>query len=198
MDEIARAAGVSRQAVYLHFRSKHGLLLALVEHVDRSRDVHQRVKRLWAAKSALAGVEVAAELAAETNGEVHRIAMALDSTRRWDPDFRAAWSGRMRSQLARYRRLAGWLEQDGVLGKGWSRRDATALLWAVTSVATYDLLVVDRRISVRRYARMVAAMLKDTLQAPLDPAKRPKARSNRRKSPTASRERKSATWWAAR
>ncbi len=104
----------------------------------------------------------------------------------------------MRSQLARYRRLAGWLEQDGVLGKGWSRRDATALLWAVTSVATYDLLVVDRRISVRRYARMVAAMLKDTLQAPLDPAKRPKARSNRRKSPTASRERKSATWWAAR
>src|SRR3990170_2008478 len=76
MEEIAQAAGVSRQSVYLHFGSKTGLLLALVAHVDAHRDVNEQVDRLWRLPSALTALEAAADLAAVTNPEVHRIALA--------------------------------------------------------------------------------------------------------------------------
>ena len=35
MAEIAKAAGVSRQAVYLHFGTRGGMLMALVKRADR-------------------------------------------------------------------------------------------------------------------------------------------------------------------
>lgn len=44
MSEVARATGISRQALYLHFPDRSALLLALVEHVDaRSADQTSRI-----------------------------------------------------------------------------------------------------------------------------------------------------------
>jgi AcrR family transcriptional regulator len=34
MSAVARAAGVSRQALYLHFADRAALLLAVVDHID--------------------------------------------------------------------------------------------------------------------------------------------------------------------
>jgi AcrR family transcriptional regulator len=175
MEEIARAAGVSRQAAYLHFKSRRGLLLELVVHVDRGRNVDARVERLWQAESSLRALDEVADLAAHTNAEVHRIGMALDAARRWDPDFDAAWQDRMRRRHARYRRLARWLLDEGALGKGWTAREAAWFIWMVTSLAVFDLLVTDMRLSKSGYVRLLRSALRSTLQGPFaEPAKGPR------------------------
>src|SRR5262245_23954575 len=167
MEEIARAAGVSRQAAYLHFKSRRGLLLALVTHIDRGRDVDERVERLWAAPDALTALDGVAELAAVTNSEVHRIGTALDAARRWDSDFDAAWQDRMRRRLARYQRLVRWLAKEKALGAGWTTREAAMFLWMATSLATYDQLVIEMRLSLPAYTRLLRSMIRSTLRAPM-------------------------------
>lgn len=170
MEEIAHAAGVSRQSVYLHFGSKTGLLLALVAHVDAQRDVNALVDKLWTLPDALTALEEVAGLAAATNPEVHRIALALDAARRWDTAFEHAWQDRTTHRLHRYRRIAEWLERDGSLGAGWSIEHATSLLWSLTSVQTYDQLVVDRGLSLEDYATLLRTSLRMTLTSELQSA----------------------------
>src|SRR5689334_19178990 len=45
MQEIAAAADLTRQAVYVHFRSRGGLLVALVRRADDRADIHARFRR---------------------------------------------------------------------------------------------------------------------------------------------------------
>lgn len=167
MEQIAQAAGVSRQSVYLHFGSKTGLLLALVAHVDAQRDVNEQVDRLWRLPDALTALEAAADLAAATNPEVHRIALAFDAARRWDTAFESAWQDRTTHRLDRYRRLARWLKRDGLLGAGWRIDPATDFIWSLTSVQTYDQLVVERGLSVEQYVALLRTSLRTTLTSEL-------------------------------
>lgn len=165
--EIARAAGVSRQSVYLHFGSKSGLLLALVAHVDAQRDVNELVDNLWTLPDALTALEAAADLAAATNPEVHRIALALDAARRWDAAFEEAWKDRTSHRVTRYRRLARWLDKEALLGAGWRIDHATDFIWSVTSVQTYDQLVIERGLSIEDYATLLRTSLRATLTSEL-------------------------------
>lgn len=167
MEEIAQAAGVSRQSVYLHFGSKTGLLLALVAHVDAARDVNEQVDRLWRLPDGLTALDAVADLAAATNPEVHRIALALDAARRWDPAFESAWQDRTTHRLERYQRLARWLKREGSLGAGWRTGHATDFIWSLTSVHAYDQLVVERGLSIEHYTTMLRTALRATLTSEL-------------------------------
>ena len=142
------------------------MLLALVAHVDAGRDVNERVEALWALPDATTALAAVADLAAATNPEVHRIAMVLDAARRWDPAFEQAWQDRTGHRLDRYRRLARWLHDDGVLGPGWTVEQATTLIWSLTSVQVYDQLVAERGLSVTEYASLLRTSLPATLTAP--------------------------------
>ena len=184
MEQIAHAADVSRQSIYLHFGSKTGLLLALVAYVDAQRDVNELVDKLWTLPDALSALELVADLAARTNPEVHRVALALDAARRWDPAFESAWQDRTTHRLDRYQRLARWLKRDGALGAGWTIEQATSLLWSLTSVQTYDQLVVERGLSIVHYAALLRTSLRTTLTSELQDVAR--ARGHRADPPTAS------------
>ena len=49
MSEVARATGISRQALYLHFPDRSALLLALVEHVDARENLAGEIAAVQAA-----------------------------------------------------------------------------------------------------------------------------------------------------
>ena len=51
MSDIAKAAGLSRQAVYLHFKTRAELLIALTRHIDEVEDVTGRLAPSRAATS---------------------------------------------------------------------------------------------------------------------------------------------------
>ena len=44
--QIAKAAGLSRQAVYLHFQDRADLYTALVRYVDERRDLEGALRRI--------------------------------------------------------------------------------------------------------------------------------------------------------
>src|SRR6266545_3123099 len=103
MDEIAREAGISRQAIYQgHFSSKAELLLALVRRVDELADIPRRAGRVRQARNGVEALEIAVEVVMSIERDVHDIARVFEAARREDPAFEAAWQDEMR----RRRRVA--------------------------------------------------------------------------------------------
>jgi AcrR family transcriptional regulator len=98
MSAIARATGISRQALYLHFADRDELLQALVAHVDREH-LQAGVAAVQAAGDAAGQIRAWAHMQTWHNPKIAAIARALDSTRHTDPSSAAAWRDRTSNRL---------------------------------------------------------------------------------------------------
>ena len=91
MGDIAAAAGISRQALYLHFASRTELLVATTRFVDERLDLEQR---LAASRSASSGTQRLArfiEFWGSYIPEIQGVARALLLARDTDDAAAAAW-----------------------------------------------------------------------------------------------------------
>src|SRR5690348_15261080 len=61
ISDIAQAAGVSRQAVYLHFGSRTELLVATARHLDETKDLAGRLQVLGATTNGLEAIDAYVE-----------------------------------------------------------------------------------------------------------------------------------------
>ena len=163
---IAAAAGVSPETVYKGFGGKPGLVRELRTHAlfgagpvpaeDRSdglRDLAdpRAVVRGWARLAGEVAPRVAPILslvreAAVLDPTIQELADELDSDR-----------------LRRMRANARFLADAGHLRPGVSLPQATDVLFAVSSPEMYDLLVVRRGWTTRRYSRFVATTIENAL-----------------------------------
>jgi AcrR family transcriptional regulator len=151
MDEIAREAGVSRQAVYQgHFRTKAELLLALVHRSDQLVDIPGRVARVLAAPNGVEALNIAVDVVMSIEGDVHDISRIFQAARIDDPAFEAAWQDEMRRRRGLWQRVARRLAAEDRLVDGLTADQAADLLWAITSVWTYQALVVERGWTLER------------------------------------------------
>jgi AcrR family transcriptional regulator len=166
VEETAREAGVSRQAVYLHFKSRTGLLLALVQHIEEDARIPELVAGLGRAKDAAGSLRIAASAHVMIAPRIHSAVAALESAALVDDDAAAALrlgnANRRRSMLRLSRRLA----DEGVLAAPWDVRSAADFLWALTAATTYRQLVVDRGWSIRRYRERFETIMVRTLLVP--------------------------------
>ena len=109
MSEVARATGISRQALYLHFPDRAALLLALVEHVDAREDLAGAIAKVAAAGDGAAQVRAWVEMQASRNPRIAALARALDQSRHEDDSTTVAWrdrtANRMRAATAIVQRL---------------------------------------------------------------------------------------------
>ena len=131
MDEIARAAGVSRSAFYLHFRDKHELLLAAVEEV--ADELYRMADRWWHGEGAPAervreALEGVVAVYAEHAG-LMRVATEVST---YDEEVREVWIGDRRALHRRHRRAhplragaAGLISNAGSIPAA----TAEALVW---------------------------------------------------------------------
>jgi AcrR family transcriptional regulator len=163
LDEVARAAGVSRQAVYINFGSRAGLLVALVSYVDEIGDLEARIAKVLDSPTAVRALEALVDLRARYTPSIFRLASYVDAARRFDADAEASWQDRMKLRYAHSRAVAGRMAGEGVLAAGWTEAAAADLIWSMTSIRTYEDLVVERGWSVSRYRRHIKAMLVETL-----------------------------------
>src|SRR5688572_6321617 len=87
LEAVAKRAGVSRQAIYLHFASKAELLTALHMHIYET-DVVPALERhsVWTAPTALDALDAAIAVDAEVASKVWRIHEALVVARRHHPE----------------------------------------------------------------------------------------------------------------
>lgn len=162
LEEIASAAGVSRQSVYLHFGSRGRLLVALVHHIDETGDLPKRLARVAKSPNGLTALDRMAETVAAYDPQILKIAMVFFDARRSDPEFEAAWRDRMESRRTGFGRVVKWLRRDGVLAPGWTVADATDAMAAIASIPAADQLVGSRGWSQKRYALYLKTVLRRT------------------------------------
>lgn len=126
MAEVARAAGLSRQGVYLHFPDRKTLLIALAL---RAREEHP-VVRIDDAPSARAALAATVARMAEIHPKVWPVVRALE-----------AESGE-RAALPDFRALAERFQAEGALAPHLSLQTASDLLATLLSRSVWQDLVL--------------------------------------------------------
>lgn len=160
--DIAAAAGVSRQAVYLHFGNRANLLLAAVQYRDRISPVQNiaRAAEEDAVPGALANF-VAAWF--EHIPRIEPVAHLLSAASQIDPEAKVAWEDRM----SLLRRLIGVLTKrlaaGRVLKSEWTAERAADWIWHRTHLDGWRHLVGERGWDAAEYGRHVRASLERDL-----------------------------------
>jgi AcrR family transcriptional regulator len=181
MSALARAVGISRQALYLHFPDRAQLMLALVAYVDQTEQLQAGRAAVQQAADAAGAIRAWAGMQAWRNPKIAAAARALDDTRHTDPAADAAWADRTGNRMAGALRIIERLRAEGRLDATWAPAEAAALLWELTSFRVWDDLVNDAQIAPDRYVEIITAAALSALGAPVSP-------SASRNTPSASHE----------
>lgn len=161
--DVAVQAAVSRQALYLHFGDRAGLLVALVNHMDESLDLGDALARVHAAPDGASLLEAAMRLNTSFWSHVLPVAQVLESSQHDDPALGAAWRDRMRFRQATFRAMIEALAERGELAEVWNIDDAAATLYAIAHFDTWRELVTELGWSHDRYIESMTLMLRRAL-----------------------------------
>ncbi len=170
VSSIARDAGVSVETVYKAFGGKADLVRAIYERglagrqqasaYQRSDEMREhetdprKILRFWAG------------LIAELAPEVSPIRLLMRSAAATDPDLAQVLKQSDEERLQRMRHNARFLARRGYLRRGLTPAEAADLLWTCTSAELYELFVVRRGWSLRRFERFVGDLMLASLLPP--------------------------------
>ncbi len=153
MGDIAKAAGISRQAVYLHFASRTELLVAATRYLDEILDVDHRLAPSRAAKSGVERLALYIECWGYYIPDIYGVAKALLLAQDTDEAAAAAWRDRMLAMRDGCRAAIEALHSDGTLASGWTPKIATDALWTMLLVPNWENLTVECGWSTLEYVR---------------------------------------------
>jgi AcrR family transcriptional regulator len=156
----AGEAGVSVETIYKAFGGKPGLVRAIYERgltgqepvpafqrsdAMRERETDARtIMRNW-------GI-----LTSEVSSVVSPILLLVRSAADSDPDMAALLKASNDDRDERARHHARFLKERGYLREDVTLAQASDILWTCSSAELYDLLVLQRRWSLPRFARFIA------------------------------------------
>ncbi len=165
LEAVAKRAGVSRQAIYLHFASKADLLTALHAHIFET-DVAPALDRhpIWTAATALDALDALIAVDAEVASKVWRIHEALVVARRLHPEVDETLRPREAERYEETVRLGRWLKKEGALPPKMRIGTFADILGGLTSLGAFVNLVIERGWSIDRFVAWVRA----TMRAQLD------------------------------
>jgi len=159
MAQIAAAARVSRQAVYLHFKDRTALLIAIARRVDEQLGIPHEVQAIEQAVSAEVAIQMMVSLQARLNPRIWPAARAMEAVRRTDAAVESAWQDRLQFRLEGCRKIIARLERERRLRSGLDPDVATDTLWSLTSLRTWEDLVLQRRWSASEYEQQLTSLL---------------------------------------
>lgn len=140
MSDIARATGISRQALYLHFPTRTDLLIAATRLQDQQNNVDMH---LAPSRTAASGTErLDAFVTAWCNyiPKIYGVARAILAVIDTDAEAAAAWNTRMADMREGCAAAVAALVEDGTLPQGSETEQATDLLWTMLSVRNWEHL----------------------------------------------------------
>jgi AcrR family transcriptional regulator len=151
LEEVGADVGVSRQAVYLHFGSRGGMLMALVEYIDAKLGLGDKIRAAQHPDDAIAELEATLALAADYQPQIQGVAMALVRLSDTDDDVRAALEDRMQLRRRGFESIVKRIAADGRLRPEWSVGEVVDALWEAGAPSSYQHLVVERGWKPARY-----------------------------------------------
>lgn len=156
MGEVAREAGVSRQAVYLHFGSRAGLFVALVRAMDEEAEIRPALERAMAAEDPAEALRRFVREWVRFASAIRPVASMLLAARAADPAAAAAWEDRASELRAGFRAVTVRLAEAGRLRDGLTASSAADLAWALSSVPVLAQLEIERGWRTERVERELA------------------------------------------
>ncbi len=162
---VARAARVSRQALYLHFADRADLFVAVVRYADQKRGVAEAIQRMTDAPSGVAALREMAAVQARMNPAIWPLARIVESVRRQDEAAEQSWQDRLAHRLQGCTQIVARLESEGTLRPGLDPAVAADLLWTLSSLRTWEDLVLLRGWTAQQYEQRVGDMLVALLTA---------------------------------
>lgn len=163
MRAVAKAAGVSRQTVYVQFGSRAGLLVQMVRERDEG---NPRAERVAAAIASPDPVAALVALTRELGGwwqDIDPIAQALFAASLTDEAARAAWEDRMTHLHEFTDAVVERLTEAEVLAPGWDATAASDWLAAQLNPLGWVLLVKDSGWAQSLYEQRLAMIVQDVL-----------------------------------
>ncbi len=164
MSDIAKAAGISRQAVYLHFASRTELMIETINYVDEVKGLDNRIiDELQDAATGIERIKAFVNVWGNYIPEIYGLAKAMLLTRDTDEATAAAWDNSMGCLRDFCRETVGILDQEGVLAADWSQKEAAEMLYAMMSVQNWEQLTIECGWSNDKYIRHMKTLLMRTL-----------------------------------
>ena len=143
MSDIAKAVGISRQALYLHYPTRAELLIATTKHIDTVKKVNQRLELSRTAGSGLERLHFFIKAWGGYIPEIHGISVALRNMRKNDKAAAEAWDDRMQAVRHGCQAAVVAIAKDGKLKFDLSEQIATDILWTLLTIENWEKLVIN-------------------------------------------------------
>ena len=166
MGDIARRAGISRQAVYLHFKSKVELLQQLTTWVEEQADLGTLLAPVFDAPDGESALKALLHAAAVFEPQIHALARATEQVRDRDPAVKAITADRMSRRLASMTAVVARIEAEGRLRPGWDVARAAAFVWMTTAPPSFHAMVVELGWTAEEWADATLKLLSDAFITP--------------------------------
>jgi AcrR family transcriptional regulator len=157
--DVADRAGVSRQAVYLHFGDRSGLLVALMDFIDVSLGAVQIRAHVHGAGSGVESLQRFIETMSWYTAKIDRVAQVTEAGKDQDEALAAAWRDRMGRRQARLRLIVERIAAEGQLAEGWSVEAAAELLYVVTMPGPWRELTRELGWTAEQYTQQLMRLV---------------------------------------
>ncbi|WP_338548998.1 TetR/AcrR family transcriptional regulator [Roseovarius phycicola] len=143
MSDIAKKAGVSRQALYLHFPNRTELFIATTRYQDAQFGVDDLLAESRVAKTGRDRLDAFVRAWGDYIPKIYAVAKTLMVMKETDEDAAQAWSERMGDMREGCAAAVEALKRDGALTKSLTVNEATDILWTLLSISTWEQLTKD-------------------------------------------------------
>lgn len=160
MGDIASTAGVSRQAVYLHFASRDELMIATRKYVDDMIGLDDRLKALQTPTTGTDLLEAIVDVWGHYVADIYAIDKAMMSTLETDEAKIEVWRDCMLGLKETCRKTISSLKREKRLASGWSQNEAVEMFMTVLSIDNWERLTLEYGWSTGQYVKKMKTLLK--------------------------------------
>jgi AcrR family transcriptional regulator len=161
--DVADRAGVSRQAVYLHFGDRSGLLVALVDFIDVSLGAVQLRAHIHGGATGVESLQRWIETMSWYTAKIDRVTQVLESSQYQDEALAAAWRNRMGRRQQHIRSIVERIAAESQLAKGWSVNAAVDLIYVITMPGAWRELTRELGWTAEQYTQHLTRLVRSSV-----------------------------------
>ena len=165
MSDIAKRAGISRQALYLHFSTRAKLLIATTYYLDELKGSEERLAASRAAQTGIERLDAFIDAWGGYIPEIYGIAKALLAMKDTDEAAAKAWHERMQDMREGCEAAIGALNDDNRLLPAHSLDQATDILWTMLSVRNWEQLTIECGWPQKKYIETLKSLARQLFVA---------------------------------
>lgn len=151
MSDIAKAAKLSRQSLYLHFPNRAELLVATTRYLDQVHDIEGKLHASRNAETGVKRLEEWIEVWGNYIPTIYGVAKALLAMKDTDEEALSAWNDRMDAVRDGCNAAIRALKKDNMLTHSFSEKEATDTLCALLSVRMWEQLRLEYGWTQKKY-----------------------------------------------